>query len=118
MAVAAIVALLGPPILRLFGAELAAAGGPLRTSWWLILGVGIGATGVLLTLTGNARLATGITAAAALLDLLLNFLMIPRYGMLGAALGTTLANGLCLGGLAIAVHRRTGLRCLPWVRLG
>ena len=119
LAVAAFVALVGPLILPLFGEELAAAGGPLRVLLVArILGVGIGTTGVLLTLTGNASLATGITAAAALLDLLLNLLMIPRYGMLGAAIGTTLANGLCLGGLAIAVRRRTGLRSLSWVRIG
>jgi O-antigen/teichoic acid export membrane protein len=84
---------LGRPLLRLYGAEFADAYLVL-----LVLGVcqtvqalfGIRA-GFLLTMTGNQHLAAYIIGSTAAVNVLLTIILTPRYGMIGAAIATTIA---------------------------
>ncbi len=101
--------LLGGPFLLLFGPEFVGAQGAL-----VILSVGqlinaaTGTVGMLLNMTGHERDTALAVGAAALLNILLNALLIPAYGIEGAAVATALSTltwNLLLAGF---VYRRLG----------
>jgi O-antigen/teichoic acid export membrane protein len=52
--------------------------------------VSTGVVGWVLTLTGNQRQVTVIAIGCGISDIVLNFLLVPRFGMTGAALGASL----------------------------
>ncbi|HEX2254227.1 MAG TPA: oligosaccharide flippase family protein [Thermoanaerobaculia bacterium] len=102
---------LGPFVLRLYGPEFAAGYAPLVVLVVShVIGAGAGSVGFLLSMTGNERTAAWITAWAGLLNLVLNALLIPPLGLVGAALGTGLANVAWTVALVVLVRRRLGLR--------
>lgn len=68
-----------------------------------------GASGHLLTQTGHHRAAAAIMASAALINVLLNFLLIPMFGMVGAALATTFSLICWNVGMVIYARRSLGL---------
>jgi O-antigen/teichoic acid export membrane protein len=82
----------GKPILRLFGHEFGAAYPVL-----LILAIGqvviaaCGSVGYLMTMTGHQRQALQVIAASAITTVLLNLCLIPRFGLIGAAIATVIA---------------------------
>ncbi|MEO1131876.1 MAG: polysaccharide biosynthesis C-terminal domain-containing protein, partial [Cyanobacteria bacterium J06639_1] len=80
------------PILRLFGAEFVAAKGALIA---LVLGqlvnVGAGSVGYLLTMTGHQTETARVVGVTALMNLMLNWIGIRYFGIVGAALATALA---------------------------
>lgn len=79
-------------LVTLFGGEFAGAYWPLVI---LALGqlanVGFGATAMLLNMTGFERDVTRVVAIAAGLNLLLNVALIPLFGVIGAAMATSVS---------------------------
>jgi O-antigen/teichoic acid export membrane protein len=103
--------LLGPFLLRLYGPEFAVGFRPLVILVLSqIIGAAGGSVGFLLSMTGNERLAAWLTAMVGFLNLLLNLLLIPRFGLMGAAVATGIANVAWTAALAVAVRRRIGVR--------
>lgn len=97
-------ALFSTTVMSLFGPEFR-AGGPVLA----ILAAGqyvnvlTGSVGYLLMMTGNERLVRNNMAVAAILNLVLNFVLIRAYGVLGAAIGTAVAiTVLNLGAMYLA----------------
>ena len=95
-----------------FGEEYTSAWGPL-----LILGVGqvasagFGATGMLLNMTGHEREVSRAVAVAAVVNVGLNFLLIPPLGVIGAAIATSTSLIFWNVWLWMAVRSRLGIRC-------
>lgn len=83
------------PVLHLFGSEFVAAKWALMA---LCLGqlvnVGTGSVGYLLTMTGHQNQCAVVVGCSALLNLLLNLIGIPRFGILGAAMATAFSMAL------------------------
>ena len=98
-------ALAARPVLSLFGDGYPAAVPVLQL---LVVGNLAWATVALSTLwlqyTGKGTVIVGITIATLVVDSVLNALLIPRYGMAGAAAGT--AATMILAALAVVVVRR------------
>lgn len=103
----------------LFGAEFAAADQALR---WLVVGQLIqtlaGSVTLLMTMTGHQRTAARIAAGSALINLVLNAALIPRFGIQGAAFATTTSLTITSLGMLIYVNRVLGLdpTIFAWLR--
>lgn len=101
--------LLGRPLLGLYGKEFEASWVPMMV---LALGqfgiVAFGSVGFLLTMSGHERAASVTIAASAVLNIVLNFLLIPRWGVLGAAMATSVAT----------ISRSLILTLWAWRKLG
>jgi PST family polysaccharide transporter len=83
-----------PLITILFGTEYSAAGPVLAVHIWAALFVFLGvATSPWVANEGLARYRLYCTASGAVLNIYLNYLLIPEYGALGCALATTLSYG-------------------------
>ena len=97
--------LLREPLLGFVGSEYLAAGHPLTI---LVVGqlvnVLMGSVGVLLIMTGHERDAAIGFGLGALLNILLNATLIPRYGMQGAAIAT--ASSTVLWNVALVIRAR------------
>jgi O-antigen/teichoic acid export membrane protein len=112
--VAGVVVTARPLLTLLFGAPYGAAADALRL---LALSIGLvflysPASNVLMA-TGRTGLIAGMRAAAAVLNIVLNVVLIPRYGIFGAAISTCVAEAAVLI-LSIAVVHRD--RLLPPAR--
>lgn len=100
----------GRSLLALFGPEFVTGYGAL-----VILTVGratnalCGPTGVLLTMSGNQRDATLIAVGSAVLDGSLLILLIPSFGLLGAAAATATTTVAWNLALLFTVRHRTGI---------
>jgi len=111
-------ALLAPRIIGLvFGAEYEPAGLPLAVlvasvPFMLFKDVGM----VTLIVGGRESTVMKMTAAAVVANIVLNLLVIPRYGMVGAAC-TTLATEVLRAGLTAWVVRSDGFGFVGWRRL-
>lgn len=108
---AAGVALFGHELLGIFGPEFPAAYTAL-----VILAVGqvvnalVGPVGTLMTMTGNQDTAAWILALHAVLNLALNVILIPRFGIEGAAVATALTRVSWNVVMALVAWRRLRLR--------
>lgn len=120
IALTAMLLLFGGEVLGLFGEEFRAAQPALS-----ILAVGqcanalLGPCGQLLVMMGRQRLMAALLAVAAVVNVALNLLLIPRYGIEGAAMATTVALVLWNVCVAVAAARLVGIRSTPllrWVR--
>lgn len=106
--------LTGEGLLTLFGARFV-EGYPLL----LILGVGqlvqaaTGLTGATLNMTGQERITALVYSTAAILNAVLNYLMISRWGAIGAAVATSLS--LALANIALERLCRRRVRLSPAV---
>ncbi len=89
LAFALVLILVGDRVLGLFGAEFVAARWSMTV---LILGqlvnVGAGSVGYLMEMTGHHRQCAMVLGCSAMLNLLLNAILIPLWGILGAAIAT------------------------------
>lgn len=107
--------LLTPWFLQLFGPEFAAGIGVMRfllTTFFLsVLG---GFVLQMLYVTGNERKAALVMAGAALLNIVLSLLLVPRLGMLGAALASGLSLLVMKGLLVWVLYREVGILSLPF----
>jgi O-antigen/teichoic acid export membrane protein len=107
--------LYGKSILALFGAEFVPGYGAL-----FILALGqfcaavFGPQEHLLLMTGRERLAAFIIGAGALVNILLNLLLVPVYGIVGAAIATATGITVMKTAMAIAIYRHIG--SLPFWR--
>lgn len=107
----------GPFLLSLFGADFTDGYGIMViVAAGLVARAAVGPVERLLNVVGSERLCAAIYGAAFLCNIGLNLLLIPRHGIHGAAAATALAYGLEALLLALAVHRRLGLRILPGTR--
>ena len=110
LGICVIVVVWGKYILSLFGPEFVAGWAPL-----VVLSVGhlakssVGPAMYLLSLTGEQKLTAWILGLAALLSILLNVMLIPRWGLVGAASATTAAMLGMNAGLHYAVKARLGI---------
>lgn len=103
--------LLAAPLLALvFGASYAVGAAPFRL---LLVSIGFiflyGTIHNLLLALGRLRDGTRILAVAATVNVGLNLLLIPRYGLVGAATATVIAEGLVIL-LGYGMLARSGLR--------
>lgn len=109
---------LGRPILGLFGLPFLTAYAPL-----LILASGqlvnslAGSVGVLMTMTANQNVTAVVLGAAAVLNLVLNLLLIPPFGMHGAAVATASSTIVWNVLLTHQVWRRLGILAFPGAAL-
>ncbi len=69
----------------------------------------VGAASPILIFSGNQRLAGTISTGALISAVVLNFVLVPRLGLIGGAISTALAEGGMLGGLLLAVKLRLDL---------
>jgi O-antigen/teichoic acid export membrane protein len=99
----------GRPILGLFGPAFPVAWAPMAI---LCIGqfciVAFGSVGFLLTMTGREREASIIIVISAVVNVALNALLIPRFGMNGSAAATTIATFLRSFLLSLHVRRELG----------
>ena len=96
--------------LGLFGPEFSAGYTALGVlSFAQLINAVTGPSGFLLTMTGHENSYSRILFFALLLNILLNYLLIPRYGMNGAAVATALANILLNAWSVILIRRRLGI---------
>ncbi len=98
-----------------FGADFAPAALPLA-----ILGLGqlasvaTGAVGFLLMMGGRQNLWLALSLLAVAADVVLNMALIPRYGLPGASVATSISVALLFGAGLLAVRR--SLKLWPWDR--
>jgi len=106
----AILLFYGKEILRLFGSDFEDGFAPL-----VVLVVGhlmnalVGSVGFLMTMTGQQHAAAYILGISALMNAVLNILLIPVYGMLGAACATAVTMALWNAAMATVVRKRLGI---------
>lgn len=111
--------LLREPLLALFGPEFVTAQGAL-----VILAIGrlanavCGPTATLLSMSGNHGDAARVALGSALLDAALMLVLIPRFGVVGVALATTLTTVAWNLALLVLVRRRIGVRPTLFALLG
>lgn len=102
--------ILGPQVLALFGAPFTGGYAALLV---LLTGAicvaSAGSAGFLLTMTGHQDQAAWIVGGAAMLNVALNVLLIPTYGLLGAAVATALSKTLAGLSSYILVLRRLNI---------
>jgi O-antigen/teichoic acid export membrane protein len=97
---------------HLFGAEYVQARYALVIlSWGQIINVAMGSVGLLLIMTGHEWDAALGIGASALVNLLLGALLIPRWGLEGAAFSAASSMVLWNILMAVAVYRRVGIHC-------
>ena len=103
-------------VLSIFGSEFIGGGTVL-----IILAIGqfvnvaTGSVGYLLMMSGNEHLMRNITGVSALVNILLNLWLIPIYGILGAAIATTVSLSVQNFMAAFHVFKSVGVVTLPWV---
>ncbi len=107
-------------VLRLFGAEFAEGGTILSI---LALGqfvnVATGSVGYLLMMTGHEKLMRNNIIFCVAINLVLNLILVPRYGIMGAAVATSVTMASQNLVAAILVWRHLGIVTLPFTaRMG
>lgn len=68
-----------------------------------------GSVGLLMTMTGHERQAARIVGTSVVLSIVLNLILIPPYGPLGAAIGTLIAVALWNLTMVVYVRQRVGI---------
>lgn len=110
LAAAAAAVLFGAEILTLFGPTFSAGHTALVI---LVFGhlvrAGTGLVGDLLGLTGHQKLNAWVLASSAVLNVILNVLLIPRFGIAGAAAATAVSMAFWNVGLWLLGRRKLGV---------
>ena len=75
--------------------------------------VSTGSVGLVLIMTGREKVARNNVAVAATLNIILQVLLIPRYGAIGAAIATSISIAMLNLSAAYLVHRELGIMTLP-----
>ena len=104
-----------PALMRIFGRdfEIGSAVLVIGTLGQLI-NCGVGSVGYLLLMSGNQRRLIRIQAVMACGMVALNVVLIPRWGIMGAAIGAAVANAVTNVWYLVEVRRKLGL--LPYSR--
>lgn len=109
----------GRLILGLFGSAFTAGHGALTI---LVLGhlisVASGPVTYLLTMTGHQDRCALVWAGTVVLQAVLNLVLIPQWGIEGAALGTTLCTAVMAVSLTILIRRRLNISTHAFAALG
>lgn len=109
-----LIAVLAPQVLSIFGAEFASGSAALLV---LLAGQAVNmltaTSGALLIMSGNGRVLRMNTAVCGLTSLALSALLIPGFGLLGAAIATSTVIALQGALAALQVYRRLGIMPLP-----
>ncbi|MFQ5738306.1 MAG: flippase [Acidobacteriota bacterium] len=101
-------------VLRLFGPEFQAGGVALAIlAVGQFVNVATGSVGYLLIMCGHEREYRKIMVTFAGFNLLLNILLIPKYGIEGAALATAATVAFGNIALAVMVYRKLSINSLP-----
>jgi O-antigen/teichoic acid export membrane protein len=110
LAMAIVVLALGEPMLILFGPEFA-AGYPLL--FLLVIGVvarsAVGPCESLLTMSGNQNICAAVYALTLAVNIGLSVILIPRFGLWGAAFATTVSMIFEAAALSFTAWRRLGI---------
>lgn len=118
LAGAVVILALGKPLLWLFGPQFE-AGYPVM----MILVVGFmlrssfGPVEFLLNMLGEQKLCAAVLVLSAVVSLILNIVLVPEFGLVGAAIATSLALVLAPLIQAIVAKRRLGLDVAIWKNL-
>ncbi len=110
LAMALLVLALGQPLLELFGPGFQ-QGYPLLfvLSAGVVLRAGVGPAESLLTMTGNQNVCAVVYALTLGVNVTLNLLLIPQFGLWGAAIATAIALAFEAMALFLTVRRRLGI---------
>lgn len=109
--VVAFLLIAGRWVLSMFGPEFTAAYHVLAVLAASQVAIALcGSVGFLLTMTGHQREALWVIAGSAALTLLLNLVLIPRFGLVGAAVGTMVATFARSLALSVLVRLRLQVR--------
>ncbi|WP_350335098.1 lipopolysaccharide biosynthesis protein [Coralliovum pocilloporae] len=115
LAAAIVIIAIGKPVLWVFGPEFT-EGYPiiLMLAVSLLLQSAAGPVAPLLSMTGHERLILWATGSAMLINITLNFVLIPHIGLFGAAAAT--ATGSIVQTLILArfTHKKFGIDVLFW----
>jgi len=106
-----VLALMGEHILALFGEEFVGGYGSLMiVALALLLRAAIGPVGSLLYITGHQDSFIIVYTCALVASVVLNFLLVPRFGINGAAMAMLLVTGFWTVWLRILVMRLIGIQ--------
>lgn len=106
---AIVIIVFAKPLMRIFGPDFEAG--------WVVLVIGavgqlvncgVGSVGFLLLMSGNERKLIKVQAGAAILTLALGLLLVPRWGIVGAALAAAVTNAFTNGWNLLQVRRVLG----------
>lgn len=73
-----------------------------------------GPVGLVLNMTGHQGVSGRILGAAVVANLVLDLLLVPRIGLVGAAVATIASTAIWNFGMLVVVWRRFGVWVLPW----
>ena len=114
---AVIFVLAGKYILNLWGNEFTAAYLPLVIiSVGQFFNIATGATGVLLIMKGHEKIVGYISTISLIANLILNYFLIPEYGVIGAALTTALTISFSNILKVILVNKKLNINTLPSIK--
>lgn len=101
---------IGKPILSLFGPEFV-EGYPVLVilTLSLLVKAAAGPVDLLLNMTGNQNRCAIVLGCSALLNIIFNILLIPRFGLVGAAIATTASIVISTGLFVLVAKRRLGV---------
>jgi len=98
-------------ILQIYGAEFVAAQGALcALSIGIVFNTAANLSGSVLGARGRPQAVSAVTAVGAFANFALNYFLIPIYGILGAALASSLAYVVICAGAAFAARRLVPIR--------
>jgi len=109
---ALVLGLFGRELLELlFGIEFIASYQPMVLLLFthVIAGL-VGAVGPLLNMTGHEAVGARAIGAGAVVNLILNLILVPQFGMMGAASATLVAAVVWCSLISIGIFRHTGVR--------
>lgn len=81
-----------------------------------LFNIGTGATGVILIMTGYEKIAGHITISSAIINVVLNLLLIPVFGAFGAAIATTSTVIIENTIKVFVVKSKTGINTIPLLK--
>lgn len=118
LAAALLILALGKPLLWLFGPQFG-AGYPVMCI--LVIGflvrASMGPAEILLNMLGEQALCASVLASAAALNIALNFVLVPHFGLLGAATATSISLMFAALMNALVVWRRLDIKIAIWRNL-
>lgn len=103
---------LAGPVLEMFGADFRSAAGPLVVlSLAQLFNVATGPSGLLLVAGGYQRVLALLLGVGVLVNVILNVIWIPAYGLMGAAYAALVAQ-VCWNAIAaVFIRRSMGVNC-------
>jgi len=113
-----VLALLGEPILELFGDYSAAYPVLIMLAASYVLSTSFGMGGGYLNIAGYAGWTLGTTIMLLILNVSLNYVLIPLYGALGASVATLISYGSVNTAVAVAIYYLDGLKIYSIQLLG